>query len=187
MASNKSTIITGGLPTVTATFLTDDGTKRTTIINGAMVEQLSGSPSGDWASTEALDTMSAVGWSVSSGPTGYFTPTELPDTMVAAGFVACAGPWSSIEQPDSFSAYLIQPLRAVWASTEKLDTFAGTGVGYGESIIWNSTEEPDVFAADGIAVQPVIGTFNVSEAPDRFRAFGSGVIRSTSPPSFFVT
>lgn len=155
---------------------------------GIIADALAGpAPSNTWASTETPDTAVIVGYAGYPGVSGDIATTETPDTFAAVGHPAAVGTWSSIEQGDVFSAYLLQPITAHWASTETPDTFAGTGVGYGETLTWHSTETPDVFAAEGVAVQPVNGTFNVTETPDTFRALGPGVIVSSQRPIFFVT
>ncbi len=131
---------------------------------------------GTWASTEAPDTMSAIGYPGFPGVGGQFASTEAIDHMVAIGLTSDLGLWRSTEAPDIFGATGRLPIQGPWASTEATDHMVATGVGFGQNGIWASTENPDIFAASGST--PITGVLASTEITDRFVALGAGVTRA---------
>lgn len=179
--AGKSTIIAGGV--VAPVFLNDDGTGRSTMVADQAVTQLSAGAV--WASTEAPDTMSFIGFPGYPGSQGDLAATEAADIFAAVGFQPITAAWVSSEAKDTFAAFASQPRTGVWASTEAPDVFHGTGVGRGENGEWHSTEAKDIFAA--LAHGTLNGTFNTREAPDRFRGIGAGVTQVRRRRVFYVT
>jgi hypothetical protein len=131
------------------------------------------------------DVFHAVGYPGYPFPRGDLTVTEAPDVFAAQGFERDSGVWHSAELQDSFNALATLPVRGPWASTGAQDTFHATGLGRGENGTWITTEAQDIFHATGQT--PFAGSFNVTETPDRFKAFGSGVVRHQRRRVFFTT
>ena len=129
-----------------------------------------------WASTEAPDTMSAIGYPGFPGEFGQFASTEATDTIVAIGLTSDLGLWSSTEAKDIFGASGRVVIQGPWASTEAADHMAAAGLGFGQNGIWASTEAPDIFAASGST--PITGVLASTEITDRFVALGAGVTRA---------
>lgn len=144
-------------------------------------------PGSVWASVEAADGFSAVGYPGAFGVLGDLEAFEITDAFHAAGFQPVVGPLTVSESRDIFSAFGRQPLTGVLTVTELRDAMVAHGLGRGEDGVFIVTENPDVLAALGFT--PNSGTFIVTETADQARFVGSGVAHGVSGRRriFFVT
>jgi hypothetical protein len=112
--TNNSTIVTGSGSGLTPVFLTDDGTKRTTMLAGFSINQFS------------------------SG--GTFAPTEAPDVATFIGNTGIAGPFNPTEHADTFASVFANS--ATMGATEHQDTWA-TSSGFNRFGVEGFTDTPD--------------------------------------------
>lgn len=140
---------------------------------------------GSFVARETPDGFDGVGHPGAAGIIGDLTTTGSPDIATIFGFERDSGIFVTQENPDTFSAFIFQPLTGSWHSTEGADIMAAVGLGRGENGIWISTEGVDTLTINGYT--PNSGTFITTEAADRFNATGAGVIRVRGRRQVFVT
>lgn len=141
--------------------------------------------SGSFDTTEATDTLAAIGYVGIPGIRGDLLVTEAKDAFAAAGYQPNSGVLATFEAADHFSAFGYQPLTGTLVVTEARDIMHATGIGLGEDGVFIVTEAPGIMVAVGAT--PISGSFVTTEVSDRFFALGAGATRVRRRRTLIVT
>lgn len=140
---------------------------------GIIVITYASGTQGDFAATEAADTMAASGL---SAPRGAFAATETADTMAGAGAERFTGSFAASEAADGMAGAGKETFAGSFSASEAADGMAATGK---EAVIASMAA---VEAADGMAAAAILterGVGGFAEAADGMAGIGLEVLNVT--------